>query len=234
MKTTLAFISMSLATEAAGRARYKFAECALIKNPTHEFEGFLGGHIIMAQDPAGGDLWIRAEAKYMPLENFYYGMAININNWDGNDCATAGPHLNPFNSPHGLPKSSATVSHMGDLPMMQSNYNSIGSLWSKVNGPLMSGQHSILGRSITLYESFDDYGYGDTQNSGYTGNTGKPLACCTIVPLPELRFATYEFTYQPANENRRMLKTSDIVQDDNEDDEATTDAAVADKLKLLN
>lgn len=96
-------------------------------------------------------------------------------------CNSACAHYNPFNKNHGCPGSSER--HVGDLG------NIIGDLYGNAKYSMtddvieLSGDYSIIGRSLIIHEDKDDCGTGTgnkQQESLKTGNAGKRIACAVI------------------------------------------------------
>ena len=75
--------------------------------------------------------------------------------------------------------------------MLQTNWTYEGFLWSKITGPKIGGIISIIGRSIAIYSSPDDYGTADTEESLENGSKGIPIGCCTIERIPQLSAANH-------------------------------------------
>lgn len=121
LRTTLAIATVA-ATAFAQRQRYSFAECTVYPNPNYlDHPGWTpSGQIIMAQSPEKGPIWLRAKITGMPEAGSQFGFAINQNPWDGMSCESAGVHYNPEDTDHG--PSGAANSHVGDLPMLRTNY----------------------------------------------------------------------------------------------------------------
>uniref|UniRef100_A0A0N5AME8 Superoxide dismutase [Cu-Zn] n=1 Tax=Syphacia muris TaxID=451379 RepID=A0A0N5AME8_9BILA len=96
-------------------------------------------------------------------------------------CTSAGPHFNPFGKTHGDIKDA--VRHAGDLGNLEANSNGIAKF--KLTSDLihLSGQHSIIGRSVVVHCGEDDLGRGvgdKREESLKTGNSGGRIACSVI------------------------------------------------------
>lgn len=93
-------------------------------------------------------------------------------------CATACAHYNPYKKKHGGRKSGER--HVGDL----------GNLLGDVNGKCrflfedylvkLSGNYSVIGRSMIIHEDEDDLGLGNHEDSLTTGHAGKRVVCGII------------------------------------------------------
>lgn len=93
----------------------------------------------------------------------------------GPGIANAGGHYNPTNKPHGGPDSPIDERHVGDLGNLDANadgiahYNRVDSIIS------LTGEQSIIGKSVLVHADPDDL------KSQPTGNAGKKIACGVIV-----------------------------------------------------
>ena len=93
-------------------------------------------------------------------------------------CKSACAHYNPFGKSHGCP--GRVNRHVGDLGNLkvdmfgQSNYTTTDDIIS------LSGDHSIIGRSLVIHKKEDDCGMGNNEESLKTGNAGERIACAVI------------------------------------------------------
>ena len=88
------------------------------------------------------------------------------------DATSAGGHYNPAKHPHAGPD--AEMRHEGDLGNMTADATGKAH-YERVDKELkLSGEHSILGRSVIVHEKMDDF---KTQP---TGNAGARVACGVI------------------------------------------------------
>jgi Cu-Zn family superoxide dismutase len=93
-------------------------------------------------------------------------------------CVSAGGHFNPFGKQHGGPQDEER--HAGDLG------NVIADASGSVDATLvdtvlaLSGQGSVLGRSVVLHADADDLGAGGFPDSKTTGHAGARVACGVI------------------------------------------------------
>lgn len=127
---------------------------------------------------------------YVPYKRF--GYSINERNWNYKDCCSAGKHLQNPGQTHGWNNSPASFNHhIGNLWPLVSN--PAGNAWQfqYANRPSFSTnggtQPSIYGKTMTVHEFGDDYGFGDPYSLGYpswdsreNGSMGPRIACCTI------------------------------------------------------
>jgi Cu-Zn family superoxide dismutase len=96
-----------------------------------------------------------------------------------NGCASAGPHYNPFGKTHGGPCDEER--HVGDLGNITANADGVseGSLVDSLIK--LSGEYSVIGRSMMIHADVDDLGKGGHKDSATTGNAGARIACGEIV-----------------------------------------------------
>jgi len=96
-----------------------------------------------------------------------------------NGCTSAGPHFNLDGSVHGAPTDPKGSRHAGDL----GNVLAEGGV-AKVNISdsliSLSGENSIIGRTMVIHADQDDLGQGGHELSKSTGNAGARSACGVI------------------------------------------------------
>jgi len=106
-----------------------------------------------------------------------YGI-VNVTSDVKSTCGSTGPHYNPLNVTHGSMNS--TVRHLGDLGNVVTFKNgTIRSVYN-VSGFDLYGPYSVIGRSVVLHESEDDYGTKDSDMSRSVGTSGARIACGVI------------------------------------------------------
>ena len=96
-------------------------------------------------------------------------------------CKTAGPHFNPNKKTHGGP--GKEVRHVGDLGNIVAGADGVGKYEADEDECQLSGEHSIIGRSVVCHAGVDDLGEGEgdkAEESKKTGNAGARLACGVI------------------------------------------------------
>lgn len=85
---------------------------------------------------------------------------------------SAGGHFNPEGHEHG--SLTGEISHIGDLGNITANADGIAYLEFTTNKLVLSGNESIIGRSIIIHDKADDL------TSQPTGNAGSRVACGVI------------------------------------------------------
>jgi hypothetical protein len=93
-------------------------------------------------------------------------------------CASTGPHFNPTNTTHG--STDSQIRHHGDLGNVVVFRNGTIKTVYQVAGVDLFGPYSIIGRSVVLHESEDDFGLKSTEMSRTTGSSGARIACGVI------------------------------------------------------
>jgi len=95
-----------------------------------------------------------------------------------NGCTSAGQHYNPTNKTHGGPDDEER--HIGDLGNLVADSNGVAKIDIKDNVMTMTGECSIVGRSMVVHENEDDLGKGNVKESKTTGNSGGRVGCGVI------------------------------------------------------
>eukprot|EP01087_Luapelamoeba_hula_P015782 TRINITY_DN475_c0_g1_i1.p1 TRINITY_DN475_c0_g1~~TRINITY_DN475_c0_g1_i1.p1 ORF type:complete len:449 (-),score=45.08 TRINITY_DN475_c0_g1_i1:79-1383(-) len=85
-----------------------------------------------------------------------------------------GEDFNPFGRPHGLPPS--IPRHIGDLGNIQT-YDKNGTAWYHYEDTYFTPVHTVLGRSMAVYERADN---GRGEDCSNTGSAGKIIMQCVI------------------------------------------------------
>ncbi|KAJ3040451.1 Superoxide dismutase [Cu-Zn] [Rhizophlyctis rosea] len=134
------------------------------------------GTVTFTQSADGQPVTVEVELK--GLNPGKHGFHVHEFGDNTNGCTSAGSHFNPLNHTHGAPE--AEVRHVGDLGNVVAGPD--GSVKTTITDKLisLSGQHSIVGRTIVVHADEDDLGLTSHEQSKITGNAGGRLACGVI------------------------------------------------------
>jgi len=95
-----------------------------------------------------------------------------------NGCMSAGPHFNPAGVGHGCPTDA--VRHIGDLGNITAGDSGVAAVDIKDCMVQLTGENSVIGRTIVVHADPDDMGKGGVPLSLTTGNAGARVACGII------------------------------------------------------
>lgn len=138
----------------------------------------VGGTLKFTQEGAGKPVTVTGTVNN--LEPGLHGFHIHEFGDNTNGCISAGAHFNPSGSNHGGPTDPADKRHAGDLGNVEAgedrtaNVNITDSLIS------LTGEQSIIGRSLVVHADPDDLGKGGHDDSLTTGHAGARSACGVI------------------------------------------------------
>ena len=95
-----------------------------------------------------------------------------------NGCISAGAHFNPYKKTHGGPGDEER--HVGDLGNIVAD--SEGNATVEIVDELikLTGEHSVVGRSLVVHADEDDLGRGNFEDSKTTGHAGARIICGII------------------------------------------------------
>lgn len=147
-----------------------------------------------------------AKSKYFSLHIFENGDITN-------GCESLGAHFNPRNTTHG--GTNGPSNHAGDLGNVKSDENGVAFVNKlkrdtlSVMCPRYGQSYSILGRSLGLSDSKDDYGLGANYGSLNNGNSGKVIACGVI------GLANKDNSYETRELNLAMAQAAALEQEHN-------------------
>jgi Cu-Zn family superoxide dismutase len=90
------------------------------------------------------------------------------------DATSAGPHFNPFNTPHG--KTDAGAHHAGDMNNITTDAEGVAKIDVHLTGVTLGGGavNDIANRALIVHAAPDDYA------SQPAGNAGARVACGVI------------------------------------------------------
>ncbi|KAK3907898.1 Copper chaperone for superoxide dismutase [Frankliniella fusca] len=94
-----------------------------------------------------------------------------------NGCESVGEHFNPHGVNHGSPENDQMHRHAGDLGNVEAGAD--GRAVFRIVDPILK-VWDIIGRSIVVTDSEDDFGLTANEQSKIDGNSGQRLACGII------------------------------------------------------
>lgn len=112
------------------------------------------------------------------LKSGSHGFHIHEFGDNTNGCMSAGPHFNPYGKEHGGP--THAIRHAGDLGNITASAEGAAKVDISDSHISLSGNLSILGRTVVVHADADDLGDGGHELSKSTGNAGARLACGVI------------------------------------------------------
>ncbi len=117
---------------------------------------------------------VMVEAEFVGLTPGLHGFHIHEKgDCSAADAASAGGHFNPTQQPHG--DTSGNAHHAGDLPMLYADAEGRAKLRVELDYLQLTGEQSIVGRSVIVHQKADDF---TTQPAG---NSGARVACGVIM-----------------------------------------------------
>ncbi|XP_055383638.1 superoxide dismutase [Cu-Zn] [Condylostylus longicornis] len=136
--------------------------------------GDANGHVFFEQN--GDKVHVTGELK--GLKPGQHGFHVHEFGDNTNGCTSAGAHFNPHGKTHGAP--TAEERHVGDLGNVTAGDDGIAKIDISDKLISLSGEHSIIGRTLVVHADVDDLGVGGHELSKTTGNAGARLGCGVI------------------------------------------------------
>jgi len=136
------------------------------------------GTVYFEQEAAGSP--VKVTGTVNTLEPGLHGFHIHEFGDNTNGCTSAGSHFNPHGRTHGGPTDPAEKRHVGDLGNVEANADGAVNVDIKDSMISLTGEHSIIGRSLVVHAKADDLGQGGDEESLKTGNAGGRIACGVI------------------------------------------------------
>jgi len=126
-----------------------------------------------------GDGPVKLTGDLSGLADGLHGFHVHQFGDNTNGCTSAGPHFNVDGSTHGAPTDAKGSRHAGDLGNVES---AGGTAKVEITDSLisLSGENSIIGRTMVIHADQDDLGQGGHELSKATGNAGARAACGVI------------------------------------------------------
>ncbi|CAH3887337.1 unnamed protein product [Pieris brassicae] len=133
------------------------------------------GELVFRQVVPNGPVVI--EGNVTGLTAGLHGLHIHQSGAVKENCQDIGPHFIAYYGRHGGPRDN--IRHVGDLGNIKAEEEILN---VKIIDHLISlaGPRSIVGRSIAISKSEDDYGRSSTEDSALTGTSGPAIACGVI------------------------------------------------------
>ncbi|TFK40832.1 superoxide dismutase [Crucibulum laeve] len=136
------------------------------------------GTITFEQSSSGkGDVTISGKIENLKA-NSLHGFHIHQSGDLSSNCASAGPHFNPYGKTHGAPTDENR--HVGDLGNIKSDENGVAEFKFTDSLISLNGHLSIVGRALVVHAGTDDLGKGGNDESLKTGNAGARAACGVV------------------------------------------------------
>ncbi|CAH1778224.1 unnamed protein product [Owenia fusiformis] len=160
---------------------YNNARCRMTPNDPDAGQQIFGD-VFFRQNQTGGNTDIYVELRgFDPNDaEVLHGMHVHTEGSIEGGCAATGGHFNPTSSNHGSPASEDR--HVGDLGNIEEDTTGsvVMVLIDDKISLLPANPNYIIGRSIVVHATYDDYGLGNG-TSLINGNAGARLACCVIM-----------------------------------------------------
>eukprot|EP00330_Aristerostoma_sp_ATCC50986_P013998 CAMPEP_0114591622 /NCGR_PEP_ID=MMETSP0125-20121206/13624_1 /TAXON_ID=485358 ORGANISM="Aristerostoma sp., Strain ATCC 50986" /NCGR_SAMPLE_ID=MMETSP0125 /ASSEMBLY_ACC=CAM_ASM_000245 /LENGTH=161 /DNA_ID=CAMNT_0001789801 /DNA_START=68 /DNA_END=553 /DNA_ORIENTATION=+ len=135
----------------------------------------VSGFVKFAQ-PKGGKTIVNATIKGLSAGKHGFHIHEFGNLIEG--CKSAGAHYNPFKKEHGGPNDEER--HVGDMGNVVADGTNDTTLVYEDALIQLTGEQSVIGRSVVTHADEDDLGKGGHSDSKTTGHAGARVACGTI------------------------------------------------------
>lgn len=126
-----------------------------------------------------GDGPVALSGELAGLGDGLHGFHVHQFGDNTNGCTSAGPHFNPHGCEHGAPENPKGERHAGDLGNVTAE-GGVAKVDIKDAMITLTGEHSIIGRTMVIHADQDDLGKGGHELSKTTGNAGARSACGVI------------------------------------------------------
>lgn len=145
------------------------AKCVLVSDAVK-------GVITFKQDTAKKTVTVTGSIS--GLKPGQHGFHVHAFGDNSDGCTSAGPHYNPDNVDHAGPTDEKR--HVGDLGNVTVDENGCCNVNITDSVISLTGERSIIGRTLVVHADVDDLGKGGHELSKTTGNAGGRLACGVI------------------------------------------------------
>jgi superoxide dismutase, Cu-Zn family len=130
----------------------------------------VAGIITFTDLPEGG---VKVVADLQNISTGLHGIHVHqCGDCSAVDASSAGGHFNPGHENHGAPMD--TIRHAGDMGNIVADVNQIAHMEYIDYAISLTGEHSIIGRSVIIHKDPDDL------KSQPTGNAGARIGCGII------------------------------------------------------
>lgn len=132
--------------------------------------------VVKFAQPSGGKTIVHATIKGLKAGKHGFHVHEFGNLTEG--CKSAGAHYNPHKKEHAGPTDADR--HVGDMGNIEADGTNDAVLHYEDNEISLTGEHSVIGRSVVTHADEDDLGRGGHSDSKTTGHAGARLACGVI------------------------------------------------------
>jgi len=143
------------------------------------------GVCVLKSEKVNGEVYFEQKGKDVEVTGKISGLAegkhgFHIHEFgdNTNGCVSAGGHYNPGSNTRGAPEDDNR--HAGDLGNVEVGSDGIANIKITDSKITLTGEQSIIGRTVVVHADKDDLGKGGHELSLTTGNAGSRLACGVI------------------------------------------------------